>query len=257
MAGAVAGVGAVEAGIGTLFAAGEARTRRNQMKDLANTPGLDIDSEIASAYGSYEKNLPTASRIAGGVNTANAENMRKLLEAGIPGYEGLQGQAIGNIGSELRGELPPDVQAAIDRATAARAVAGGYGGSGMHRNLTARDLGLTSLNLSQRGQQDLNALVSGTPLPGLVSAGSLLGPSISDRIGIRGNERTQKLMLMAQALGLPTNTEVVAQHLQQEGGMLEGAGLGGMGFGGKPSGGGSGLNVQPGGGYYSSMMGGG
>jgi hypothetical protein len=51
----------------------------------------------------------------------------------------------------LSGDLPPDVIAQIERSDAYGALSGGYAGSGMSHNLTARDLGLTSLDLMKQG----------------------------------------------------------------------------------------------------------
>jgi hypothetical protein len=243
-----AGAGAIIGGIGSIFGANEARKKKNQLTDLANTPGLDIDSEIANALGSDVKNLSGASTVAGGVNASNSAQMKALLEAGIPGYEGLSAQNLANIGSELRGELPPDVQAAIERATAGRALAGGYGGSEAARNLTSRDLGLTSLGLTQRGGTDLSRVLQTTPLPGLVGAQNFLGPSISDRIGIRSNERTQRLQMLSGSILAPSGMDVIANYLQKTGGALMGAGTtGGLGIGGS---GGSGIAEAPT--YYGS-----
>jgi hypothetical protein len=62
---------------------------------------------------------------------------------------------IGQIGtlasSYLSGIIPQDVQDQIQRATAQQSLQGGYGGTQMARNLTARDLGLTSINLQNQG----------------------------------------------------------------------------------------------------------
>jgi len=252
-------IGGAIGSVGTLLQSQEARKQKNQLKDLANTPGLDIDSEIANAYAAYEKSLPEAQRITGQVNQGNSAAMRQLLSSGIPGYEGLQAQDLANIGSELRGELPPDVQAAIERATAAHSVAGGYGGTQVGRNLTARDLGRTSLDLMQRGGTDLSRVLQTTPLPGLVGVQSLMGPSISDRIGIRSNERTQKLQMLTKSVLSPSDMQVISQFLVEQGAALQGAGMGSMGAGFGSSGassGGGGLNIQPGGANYSSSFGG-
>jgi hypothetical protein len=53
--------------------------------------------------------------------------------------------------SYLSGQIPQDVQDQIQRATAQQAMSGGYAGTQMARNLTSRDLGLTSLDLQQKG----------------------------------------------------------------------------------------------------------
>jgi hypothetical protein len=59
---------------------------------------------------------------------------------------------IGSIASSyLSGQIPQDVQDQIQRATAQQAMSGGYAGTQMARNLTSRDLGLTSLDLQQKG----------------------------------------------------------------------------------------------------------
>ena len=59
---------------------------------------------------------------------------------------------IGSLASSyLNGVIPQDVQDQIQRATAQQSIQGGYGGTEMARNLTARDLGLTSMQLQQTG----------------------------------------------------------------------------------------------------------
>lgn len=92
--------------------------------------------------------LPQAEQLGAGVNDFLRSERSKTL-AGIPGLEDIENQSVANLKSWLAGELPGDVQSAIQRGSNATAYAGGYGGSGMGRNLTARDLGLTSLQLQQ------------------------------------------------------------------------------------------------------------
>ena len=111
----------------------------------------------------------------------------------------------------------------------------------------------------QRGGTDLSRVLQTTPLPGLVGVQSLMGPSISDRIGIRSNERTQKLQMLTKSVLSPSDMQVISQFLVEQGAALQGAGMGSMGAGfgssGASSGGGS-LNIQPGGANYSSSFGG-
>lgn len=62
--------------------------------------------------------------------------------------------------AQLRGEIPEDVIESINRARAEGAAVGGVGTPGAQRAATARDLGLTSLDLQQRGAslfQQINA----------------------------------------------------------------------------------------------------
>src|SRR5205814_874219 len=80
------------------------------------------------------------------------------LERILPGYSGSlsAGRATTDaLFSEalplIHGEIPQDVQDQVQRSSAYQALRGGYMGSGMSNALTARDLGLTSLGLQERG----------------------------------------------------------------------------------------------------------
>lgn len=82
----------------------------------------------------------------------------KQENALLPGYsENLaKGEAgVGkllDVGNQfLTGELPQDVKDQIQRSSAYQSFAGGFGGSQMSHGLTARDLGLTSIDLMKQG----------------------------------------------------------------------------------------------------------
>lgn len=79
------------------------------------------------------------------------DQIRKMMEQAIPGFEGIVAKGSGNVADLLAGKIPSDVSEAVQRSSAGRSLSGGYGGSGMARNLVARDLGLTSLDLTQQG----------------------------------------------------------------------------------------------------------
>lgn len=96
-------------------------------------------------------NFAQASQLSDKTNTFNQEQLMKMLRTAIPGYDEMMSQGSSAIGSMLRGEISGDVKNQIARGSAERSLAGGYGGSGMARNLEARDLGLTSLQLTQQG----------------------------------------------------------------------------------------------------------
>lgn len=84
-------------------------------------------------------------------NVANMPAIRAFLEEVLPGYGEMVKTGSKNTLSLLRGEIPEDVQAAIKRSSAFRSLSGGFQGSGMSKALTARDLGRTSLDLTQLG----------------------------------------------------------------------------------------------------------
>lgn len=96
--------------------------------------------------------LGTESKRAAQENLANAPEIAALLEKILPGYSEMVKQGSANTLSLLKGEIPQDVKDAVYRSGAYKALSGGYGGSGMSKALTARDLGLTSLDLTGRGE---------------------------------------------------------------------------------------------------------
>jgi len=89
--------------------------------------------------------------LADRTNSANADQLTTILRRTIPGYDGIVSQYTKNLGQELQGQLPSDVADNIMRTTAERGVAGGFSGGGTFRtNLTARDFGLTQLDISRK-----------------------------------------------------------------------------------------------------------
>jgi hypothetical protein len=85
-------------------------------------------------------------------NIDNSADIAALLEKILPGYGEMVKKGSDNTLALLKGEIPKDVQDAIYRSGAFKSLAGGFGGSGMSKSLTARDLGLTSLDLMAKGE---------------------------------------------------------------------------------------------------------
>ena len=84
-------------------------------------------------------------------NQFTRDEVGRMREAATPGFSRIQDLGTRNIESMMRGELPTDVSNLLQRNSAARSLSGGYGGSGMQRSLNLRDLGLTSLDMTQKG----------------------------------------------------------------------------------------------------------
>lgn len=102
-----------------------------------------------SGYGSY-------SNIFGSrPNPLPVPNVQGNLQKATPNYQAMLAELTGNILGNLNGQLPMDVQNQIFDAANARAYAGGFGGSGLGRNLTLRDLGLNSLQRQDVGASQL------------------------------------------------------------------------------------------------------
>lgn len=113
--------------------------------------GVDVQAEQAKATTGNIANFGQASQLGAKVNQFNQDQLLGMLRKAIPGYDNIMNQGSNLIQSYMRGEIPQDVKNQIGRNSAETSIAGGYGGSGMARNLEARDLGLTSLQLTQQG----------------------------------------------------------------------------------------------------------
>lgn len=112
---------------------------------------VDPGTEAAAATSANRSNFAGIKELAGQTNEFNQEQLMKALRGVIPDADKILGKASENTYSLLRGQIPEDVQQSIGRTTAAKAFSGGYGGSGAARNLTLRDLGLTSFQATQQG----------------------------------------------------------------------------------------------------------
>lgn len=138
---------------------------------IPDAPNLDLGG-INSAFPDFLSQLqflPQLQNFATQINTGANDSYQAQLEKLFPSLKSLLGQQQANTGSFLRGEIPQDVQDAVSRSGAEQALNNGYGaGSGMGRNLVARDFGLTSLNLMDKGNSQL---------PGEISEVQALNPS--------------------------------------------------------------------------------
>lgn len=203
---------------GTAMAANAASRRKRQLEAIANLPGI----QQGDIYGEISKNQGAAENIEARRNEFNRAELRKMLGESIPGYEEGQAQRSQTALSLMRGEIPADVQEMIQRSSAARAVTGGYGGSPAGRNLVARDLGRTSLDMMNLGQQQFAGILGSTPRAEM--ANYMLTPS--QIMALRSQERTQKMGAMEKAAMAQGATEAWAKGLSDMGGSMMGTGGG-------------------------------
>lgn len=112
---------------------------------------LDLGKEQQLAIQQNISGLPAAGELASKTNLFNQQELTKMLEFAMPGYGSKKAKIGENITSMAAGEIPSDISEAVMRNANVRAMGGGYGGTRMAGNLTARDLGLTSLDLTQKG----------------------------------------------------------------------------------------------------------
>jgi hypothetical protein len=113
---------------------------------------IDFAAEQRQAIQQNIAALQPATELAQKTTAAEQSQLEAQLRRAIPGYDQLVQQAGANIGAALRGEISPEVSAQVQRSTAGRALSGGFGaGSGFGRALTARDLGLTGMQIQNQG----------------------------------------------------------------------------------------------------------
>jgi hypothetical protein len=130
--------------LGGLFGPKKVKVPELKAIDFAGEQKQAIQQNIAA--------LQPATELAQKTTAAEQSVLEQQLRRAIPGYDQIIAQAGKNIGSRLRGEVDQDVQSQLQRSAAGRALGGGYGAeSGMGRALSARDFGLTSMQIQNQG----------------------------------------------------------------------------------------------------------
>lgn len=112
---------------------------------------------------------PGAQQLAASTNSFNINQALEMTRKSLDFVPGGAGKVQDFIGSELRGEVPGDVSAQLQRSGAARGFGSGTAGSSFSRNLTLRDLGLTSLGIQRQGMSDLEGVAPKVPLADMSS----------------------------------------------------------------------------------------
>jgi len=237
-----AGIGAAAIAGGTYLNANAAKKRQSFTQYIADQPGVNLNDTYKDSLGAMASNRSLAEQQASSENAFNQAQLDEQLAQEIPGYQALQQQRIRNAQSDLAGQVSPDVSAALQRHAASRGIDSGTVGSQFNRNLEARDFGLTSLDLQQRGANEFQSIIGSTPMAGRVSSGSFLNIDPKTALALRSGERTKRLDILLQKAGLKGATETYGGALNSIGGALLSGGLGGMGGmgGGMGGGGGSG-----------------
>jgi hypothetical protein len=191
--------------------------------------------------------------------------LESQLRRAIPGYDQLIQQAGKNIGSALKGEISSDVQSQLQRSSAGRALSGGYGaGSGVGRNLAARDFGLTSMQIQNQGLAQAQNFIQQQRTMGMAQPFSVssmfITPTQRINLSLQENQfQYQRDMAAAQVAAQPDPMmAAIGGSLSNIGGMAFGSGMGGMmgggGGGGQGGGGGGGFTINMGG-YGSGNVG--
>jgi len=212
--------------------------------DQAQEQGAAISSNLASFGKSKE--------LAAKTSAADQEILMANLEKAMPGYSNLIGGASGAIGNMIAGNLPMADQGLLMRRAAEGGMAGGMSGSQAGRNLVARDLGLSQMNMTQAGLGALNPFLStvrNTAVANPMSVrSSYVDPTQWTRNAIQENQ-----FAYGAAIGKAKNDAANSFQNKFAGGLSGVGGMmaGGMFGGGEGGGGGGGL-----GGIMGRMFGG-
>jgi hypothetical protein len=115
------------------------------------TRDVDATVEASRALGFNMENAANFSQLADTLSKAAQQTRMDLLATADPRALELSAIADENAAAMMSGRISADVQANLARTGAVKALQGGFAGGDMQRNMEARDLGLTSLDLQQRG----------------------------------------------------------------------------------------------------------
>jgi hypothetical protein len=136
----------------------EADTESLDTINRFNADSLSLGDRFAEqtnqALGKFESfiSADNASQTLDTLTQSIFDTRQKLIAQADPRAKELAALVDENASAMLSGRISADMQANVARSSAMRALQGGFGASGqMGRGLTARDLGLTSLDLMEQG----------------------------------------------------------------------------------------------------------
>lgn len=217
-------------------------------------PKVNAGEEAGKAIAANIENLPQAQTLAEQVNKFNQQELMDQLKEFAPYAQETARAQSKNLLEQAQGKIPKDVADQIYRSTAARSLAGGTGGSQYAGNLTARDLGLTSLQLMNQSLANSNVYLSGVRqnlmAPNFDVASMFISPSqqIQTQMWNETN-RFNRDYLANQLRAAQSAATAFGNSLQQMGTGLTGAAMGGLGTmmtgtpsTGSPGGGGGGFS---------------
>jgi hypothetical protein len=241
--------GLMQAG-GTFLKGRAGDIARKRLESIANTPGLDIGGlsreATRQALGLQLETLPQAEKVASEAARINQAALLAQEEAALPGAKSARQTALENVLSFL-GDDKQWLEG-IQRRGAALGLGRGLGGSSAAR---IGQLKLSDVESQQRktlGAGLLGQLLGSLRIADTPGVQAFMAPTASSMVGttlnIRGQERAQRMNLLAQGAGIPGQTAAWGNALFEAGGMLAGAGMMGMMGGGAAGGSSSAGNLM-------------
>ena len=125
---------------------------------------IDVDATQQATVAGNQASFADIAKLAAGVNTFNQDQLSALIDRTLG--PGVRQSIQDNLAAQARGEIPRDVQDAIYRGGAERSTAtNAFGGGGFTRNIEARDLGLTSLDITNKALSSAESWLASAKAP--------------------------------------------------------------------------------------------
>lgn len=129
-----------------------------KLGQLLNLDLNDLGSYL-NAYPEFMQQQSVLGDLQGFSNAAN-KSAQDTLEGVAPGVMGNLKSAADTVSSQMRGEVPQDVEDQLFGSAAFRDFSSGAGSTSQRaRNLTARDFGTTSMDIKNAGLQNFQTLL--------------------------------------------------------------------------------------------------
>lgn len=195
---------------------------------------IDVTEEQKKAVLGNIENLPDIANLGEATNKELAAQYLGMLES--LGLKGLYDQNTSNLESMSRGELPKDVEEYIARNSAEAGVASGTSGSEFNKFGKLRNLGLTSLDLTQKALSSSAQWLASASIPQFNFTSMFQSPG--QRIATEQWNKSMKWnvdWLKAQLKALPSKEEQayaqIMDYIATFATSAAGAGMGGIGGG--------------------------
>lgn len=219
--------------VGTAIMASGADKRKRQQEELANTPGIDFGALTQEQLDDMLKYLPQGSEVARRIAESNQSTLNAQEESALPGIGAARKTALGNITGLFSDDA--DWLKGVQRRGAALGLSSGLFGSAAGQVRTLKLSDTEKMARTQLGTGLLGSLISSMRIASSPGVQAFLGPSMSDRLTTRSNERQTRLGMLSAAAGMPSYWETWGQRLQQAGSTLAGSSMGGGGGWGSTS----------------------
>lgn len=185
--------------------------QRDQRTKTLNeiSPKFPDIQELAKLVPAGAELIPGLEQLAGGVDEATQDQQFAIMERALPGITDQFRVASGQVGQQLRGQLPQDVIDFIQTNNAAQSLTGGVAGSGFSGNQFANALGLSSLDMVGQGIARMLGLTQGAQqafgVPRFDISSEI--PGLTDIYNQRTSEELSRTQAALALLGLDVARE--------------------------------------------------